>query len=45
MPLTIQAAGFVVFRRQEDGEIEYLLMRRPRKNYYIPPKGKVQTYL
>ncbi len=38
--MTVRAAGCVVFRRDGDGSIEYLLTHRPRYDDWSHPKGK-----
>jgi 8-oxo-dGTP pyrophosphatase MutT (NUDIX family) len=38
----VQAAGGVVWRRSEDGELEILLVHRPRYDDWTVPKGKLE---
>jgi 8-oxo-dGTP diphosphatase len=38
---TVRAAGGVVWRRDEDGEIEVLLVHRPKYDDWSLPKGKL----
>ena len=38
---TVQAAGGVVFRRDGEGELEVLLVHRPRYDDWTLPKGKL----
>jgi 8-oxo-dGTP pyrophosphatase MutT (NUDIX family) len=38
---TVKAAGGVVFRRNENGQLEVLLVHRPRYDDWTIPKGKL----
>ena len=39
----VQAAGGVVWRRTEDGQVEVLLVHRPRYDDWSVPKGKLDA--
>ncbi|MEX2555911.1 MAG: NUDIX hydrolase [Actinomycetota bacterium] len=38
----VQAAGGIVYRRRPDGELEVVLVHRPRHDDWSLPKGKVE---
>jgi 8-oxo-dGTP pyrophosphatase MutT (NUDIX family) len=40
----VQAAGGVVWRRSPDGELEVLLVHRPRYDDWTVPKGKLDEH-
>jgi 8-oxo-dGTP pyrophosphatase MutT (NUDIX family) len=40
-PVTVRAAGGVVWRRDDDGAVEVVLVHRPRYDDWSLPKGKV----
>jgi 8-oxo-dGTP diphosphatase len=42
VPRVIRAAGGVIRRRGEDGQIEVLLIHRPHRDDWTFPKGKVE---
>jgi 8-oxo-dGTP diphosphatase len=42
-PATVLAAGGVVWRRDDDGEVEVLLVHRPKYDDWTLPKGKLDA--
>lgn len=40
----VQAAGGVVWRRSDDGDVEILLVHRPRYDDWTLPKGKLEAF-